>query len=169
MRFWTSLLWIVGELAGESLWLWMLAVGCLHFNGTSMALPRHFHTTSKAFQLRKKIYIVASNPHRSRDSVSPVCGISKNTIWLLQIFSEVLTVHFCEHDEFRLWPWGGGVGPLVIFPEVVMVQFLTILWCWLGCSKKDWQNLGHSWNLTAHHIRIPHNTWSLMISFMNLL
>ena len=45
-RFWTSLLLIVGELAGEGLWL--LAVGCLHFNGTSMALQRHIICTSMA-------------------------------------------------------------------------------------------------------------------------
>ena len=38
-RFGTSLLRIVGELAGEGLSLWLLAVGCLHFNGTSTATP----------------------------------------------------------------------------------------------------------------------------------
>ena len=36
-----------------------VAVGCLHFNGTSMALQRYCF-----------FY-----PHRSIDSVSPVCGI----------------------------------------------------------------------------------------------
>ena len=44
----TSLLWIVGELAAEGLSLWLLAVGCLHSNGTSAALQRHFNDTSMA-------------------------------------------------------------------------------------------------------------------------
>ena len=35
-------------LAGEGLWLWLLAVGCLHFDDTSTALQRHFHGTSTA-------------------------------------------------------------------------------------------------------------------------
>ena len=32
VRFQTSLLWIVGELSGEGMWLWLLAVGWSHFN-----------------------------------------------------------------------------------------------------------------------------------------
>ena len=47
-RLRTSLLWIVGELAGKGLWLWLLAVYCLHFNGTSIALQWHFNGTSMA-------------------------------------------------------------------------------------------------------------------------
>ena len=46
--FLTSLLWLVGELAGEGLWLWLLPVVCLHFNGTLMALPQHYHGTTTA-------------------------------------------------------------------------------------------------------------------------
>ena len=44
------------------MWLWILAVGCLHFNGTSTALPWHFHGTSTALarQKTKNNGIVAS-------------------------------------------------------------------------------------------------------------
>ena len=31
-------------------WLWILAVGCWHFNSTSTALQRHFNGTSMALQ-----------------------------------------------------------------------------------------------------------------------
>ena len=46
--FWTSVLWIMGEMAGDGLWLWLLAVGTSmafqqHFNGTSTALQRNFN------------------------------------------------------------------------------------------------------------------------------
>ena len=85
-------IWTVGELVGESLWLWLLTVGCLHFNDTSMALqwhfnvtsmllPRHIHGTSTALQWhtknrnRKKKLYCCFYPHQSRDSVSPICGI----------------------------------------------------------------------------------------------
>ena len=49
-RYWTSLLWIVGVLAGDRPRLWMLAVGCFHSNANSMALPRYFHCPSTALQ-----------------------------------------------------------------------------------------------------------------------
>ena len=44
-----------GELAGEGLWLWLLAVGCLHFKGTSTALPRQFYYT--ATKLPRPIFL----------------------------------------------------------------------------------------------------------------
>ena len=40
----------MGELAGEGLRLWLLGLGCWHFNGTSMALQQHFNRTSMEFQ-----------------------------------------------------------------------------------------------------------------------
>ena len=49
--FWTSLLWIVGEVAGQgssvamTVGCWPLAVCCLHFNGTSTKLQWHLHGT----------------------------------------------------------------------------------------------------------------------------
>ena len=55
-----------------------VAVGCLHFNGTSTALPRHFHGTStvllRHFQGQKKLYL-CFYPHRLRDSTSLVWAI----------------------------------------------------------------------------------------------
>ena len=87
-RFWNSLPWILGELAGEGLWLWLLAVCTstalqLHFNGPSTALQWPFHSTSTAlprpFKGTKKVYVklVAGcfYPHQSRHSVSPISGI----------------------------------------------------------------------------------------------
>ena len=52
-------MWVVGELAGDGLWLCLLAVGCLHLKGTSTEVqlppPQHFHGTSTA---PKNIYTI---------------------------------------------------------------------------------------------------------------
>ena len=47
-----------------------------HFHGTSMALPRHFHGRIIFFCRFKYIKLYwCFYPHRSSDSLSPVCGI----------------------------------------------------------------------------------------------
>ena len=96
-QFWTSLLWIVGELAGDGLWLWQLAV-CTstalqwHFHNTSTALPRHFQA------LQKKL-CQCFFQHWSRDLVSPVHGI-----WVLRMFSKCLDLYFKNTFRIdRLW------------------------------------------------------------------
>ena len=73
-----TLLWIVGKLAGEGLWLWLMADGCLHFNGTSKALQWHFHGNSTTLKQHTNIRngIWWFYPHQFRDWVSPVCGIN---------------------------------------------------------------------------------------------
>ena len=61
-----------GVLAGEGLWLLRLAVGCLYFNCTSMALQRHFHNTfttlPRKFNGKKYIYsqdTIGTRPYES--------------------------------------------------------------------------------------------------------
>ena len=79
--FWISLLWIMGELAGEGgCGCWLLAVGTSmalqrhcngtsmalqwHFNGTSTALKRHFKGTSKT----KNKNVIGASIHIGRES-----------------------------------------------------------------------------------------------------
>ena len=79
-----DLLWIVGVLAGEDLWLWLLDV-CTstahqrHFNGTSMALPQHFHRT---FMAQQKNSICASIRIRRESQCIPYAGFLKKLMCL---------------------------------------------------------------------------------------
>ena len=61
MRFWITLLWIVGELAGTGLWLWLLAFGCLHFNGTLATLQLHFINTSRTQKNKEEKHCVVAS------------------------------------------------------------------------------------------------------------
>ena len=66
-----------------------VAVGCLHFNSTSTALPRHFQGTSTVKKTKK---FCGFYPHRSRDSVSPVCGIFNRVLIFLGCQSFLLAL-----------------------------------------------------------------------------